>query len=202
MRLRGPGDVLEDVRPAREHHEQAAQEKDLLSHIAWSIFYNFNHAAAIHTWVPEEHELHWLKEQYPDTFEQYHLPRLRYWQAQHKAGQRWTNPGLPMLCQICQIPMAFPEPGDPTQICYRQVEHKGDTYHFCSDGCCDIFKGEPEKYVQAWLPVHQIFQGNCGGATLPEVLDWYHLKPEDAGDYADSADRANWARWTNNHDAA
>jgi phenol hydroxylase P3 protein len=32
-----------------KYHEQAAKEKDHLSHIAWSIFYNFNHAAAIHT---------------------------------------------------------------------------------------------------------------------------------------------------------
>ena len=50
--------------------------------------------------------------------------------------------------------------------------------------------------MQAWLPVHQIFQGNCGGATLPEVLDWYHLSPADRGDFADSQDRANWQRWT------
>jgi phenol hydroxylase P3 protein len=25
----------------------------------------------------------------------------------------------------------------------------------------DIFDNEPEKYVQSWLPVHQIYQGNC-----------------------------------------
>ena len=22
-------------------------------------------------------------------------------------------------------------------------------------------------YVQAWLPMHQIYQGNCGGTTFP-----------------------------------
>jgi phenol hydroxylase P3 protein len=183
-----------------KYHEQAAKEKDHLSHIAWSIFYNFNHAAAIHTWVPDAPEMQWLAQKYPDSFDQHYRPRFDYWKQQQQAGQRWTNPGLPMLCQVCQIPMAFTEPDDPTQICYRHAEHGGEHYHFCSDGCRDIFQGEPEKYVQAWLPVHQIFQGNCGGATLPEVLDWYHLKPEDRGDYADSPDRANWQRWTGHTD--
>ena len=23
--------------------------------------------------------------------------------------------------------------------------------------------------------MHQIFQGNCGGAEIPDVLNWYHL---------------------------
>ncbi len=49
----------------------------------------------------------------------------------------------------------------PRKICYRESEFKGDKYHFCSDHCKDIFDGEPQKYVQAWLPVHQIYQGNC-----------------------------------------
>ena len=72
-----------------------------------------------------------------------------------------TTDTLPMLCQICQIPMAFTEPDDPTKICYRESDYLGNKYHFCSDGCKDIFDNEPEKYVQAWMPVQQIYQGNC-----------------------------------------
>ena len=94
----------------------------------------------------------------------------RRWRRQ---GKRFYNMALPQLCQTCQIPMVFTEPGDPTTICFRTSKFKGDAYHFCSDGCKDIFDDEPEKYVQAWLPVHQIFQGNCGGATVPDVLDCY-----------------------------
>jgi phenol hydroxylase P3 protein len=40
--------------------------------------------------------------------------------------------------------------------------------------------------------VHQIFQGNCGGAAIPDILNWYHFKPEDGGDYAGSADETRW----------
>ena len=78
------------------------------------------------------------------------------------------------------------------QIAYRVSEFNGEKFHTCSDGCKDIFDHEPEKYVNAWLPVHQIFQGNCGGATIPDVLNWYHFKPEDGGDYVGSVDEARW----------
>jgi phenol hydroxylase P3 protein len=61
-----------------------------------------------------------------------------------------------MLCTTCQIPMLFTEEGDPTQICYRDSDYFGNKYHFCSDHCQHIFDDEPEKYVQSWLPVHQI----------------------------------------------
>ena len=64
--------------------------------------------------------------------------------------------------------MIFTEPGDPTKICYREVDYKGDKYHFCSDHCKKIFEDEPEKYVQAWLPVHQIYQGNCFPRHRPD----------------------------------
>jgi phenol hydroxylase P3 protein len=77
----------------------------------------------------------------------------------------------------------------------RSSLHQGERFNTCSDGCQWIFEREPEKYRQAWLPVHQIFQGNCGGATIPEVLKWYGLEPGDSGEYLDSRDAKNWAEW-------
>ncbi len=186
-----------------KYWEVSVKEKDRLSHEAWAIFYNYGHAAAIHTWMPDESEMQWLSEKYPDTFDKYYRPRFDHWKWHYSEKGRWYNNTLPMLCQVCQIPMAFTEPDDPTQICFRSAEHKGDKYHFCSDGCKDIFCNEPEKYVQAWLPVHQIYQGNCGGASVPEVLEWYHLKHgQDNMEYLDSQDRANWMKWKNLTEAA
>lgn len=179
-----------------KYHDVAAFEKTHLSHIAWGIFYNYSHIAAIHTWIPKEDEMRWLAGKYPDSFDRYYRPRYAFWDKQQKAGQRFYNMGLPMLCQICQIPMAFYEPGQPGKICYRESDYRGNRFHFCSDGCKDIFNNEPEKYSQAWLPVQQILQGNCGGASIPEVLAWYHIKEgQDNGDFADSPDKANWEKW-------
>jgi phenol hydroxylase P3 protein len=93
--------------------------------------------------------------------------------------------------------MVFTEPDDPTKLCLRSSEHGGEKYHFCSDGCKDIFDFEPKKYIQSWLPVHQIYQGNCGGSTMPEVLDWYGIKNgADNLDYEGSPDQAVWNEWT------
>ena len=138
----------------------------------------------------------WLSEKYPNTFDKYYRPRLEMWAEMDKAGQRFYFNGLVQLCHTCQLPMLYTEPGDPTTTCFRESHFKGERYHFCSDGCKDIFDNEPEKYAQAWLPIQQILQGNCGGPTVPEVLKWYQIKTgTDNGDYVGSEDQRLWESW-------
>ncbi len=186
--------------------EQIALEKDHLSHQAWSTFYNYAAAANFHTWMPDEDEMAWLSAKYPESFDKHYRPRYEFWREQAVKGNRFYNKTLPMLCQTCQIPMLFTEPGDPTKICYREVDYKGDKYHFCSDHCKAIFEHEPEKYVQAWLPVHQIYQGNCfpegtdptveGFDALGAVLKYYNLEHgRDNLDFDISEDKKNFAEW-------
>ena len=186
--------------------KQTFEDKEHISHQAWSTFYQYGAAADFHTWMPKPDEMDWLSEKYPSTFDKYYRPRFEYWAEQHAAGNRFYNNTLPMLCQTCQIPMLFTEPGDPTQICYRESDYNGDKYHFCSDHCKGIFDHEPEKYVQAWLPVHQIYQGNCfpegtdptveGFQPLPEVLKYYHINHgRDNLEYEGSEDQRNFEAW-------
>ena len=191
-----------------KYHEVAAKEKGRLSHEAWAAFNNYGHAADFNTWVPKPDEMNWLSEKYPETFDRLYRARFEWLAEQEKRnGKMWRNPTLPMLCQTCQVPCIFTEPDDPTTICLRETSYHGMKYHFCSDGCKAIFEDEPEKYVQAWLPVHQIYQGNCfpegadptapGFDPLSEVLKYYHLVPgADSGDFNTSPDRLNWERWT------
>lgn len=183
------------IRPPRCMAD-ATEAKSHMSHQAWATFYQYGAAAAFHTWIPKPDELDWLSAKYPESFDRYYRPRLEFWGKEAAKGNRFYNATLPMLCQICQIPMIFTEPGDPTKLCYRESEHRGDRFHFCSEHCKAIFDHEPEKYVQAWLPVHQIYQGNCGGASLDDVLRWYRL---DAGkdnlDFEGSEDQRNFAAW-------
>ena len=180
-----------------DYVETIAKEKEHLSHQAWWIFYNFTHAAAFHTWIPSAKELDWLSEKYPDTFDQYYRPRFELAAQMEKEGERFYCSGLPQLCQTCQIPMGFTEMDNPTLIAYRDSVYKGDRYHFCSDGCKNIFDDEPEKYVHAWLPVQQIFQGNCGGADVETVLkDYYRLNMgADNMEYTGSPDDLRWKVW-------
>jgi phenol/toluene 2-monooxygenase (NADH) P3/A3 len=174
----------------------ANEAKSHISHQAWATFYQYGAAAAFHTWMPNEQELDWLSAKYPESFDRYYRPRFTHWRKEAEQGNRFYNKTLPMLCQTCQIPMLFTEPGDPTRICYRESEHRGSKFHFCSDHCKAIFDHEPEKYVQAWLPVHQIYQGHCGGATLEDVLRWYHLDSgKDNLEFEGSEDQKNFAAW-------
>ena len=74
------------------------------------------------------------------------------------------------------------------------------------DHCKSIFDHEPEKYVQSWLPVHQIYQGNCfpegtdptveGFDPLAAVLKYYNLEHgRDNLDFDISEDKKNFAEW-------
>ncbi len=53
------------------------------------------------------------------------------------------------------------------------------------------------KYIQAWLPVHQILQGNCGGADVEAVVrDYYNINPgQDNFEYQDSPEHQRWQAW-------
>ena len=190
----------------------ACDGKDHISHQAWNTFYNYGAAAAFHTWVPGADEMQWLSQKYPDSFDRYYKPRLDHYAERAAQGRRFYNATLPMLCTTCQIPMVFTEPGDPRWIAYRETQHDGDLYHFCSDHCREIFEFEPQKYVQSWLPVHQIYQGHCfkpdadptapGFEPLAEVLRYYAFDVgRDNMDFDGSEDQRHFQEWGGGQDA-
>ena len=177
------------------HVEQAVAEKSTLSHQLYYTLYSFGFATAFNTTAPTPAEMDWMSREYPDTFDRDFRPRWERVAKMAEEGNRFFYRGLPTLCQVCQIPAVYSEPGDVTTSSIRHSEFNGERFNTCSDGCKWIFEREPEKYVQAWLPVHQIFQGNCGGATVPEVLEWSGLHDGDSGEYLTSADKALWDKW-------
>ena len=139
--------------------------------------------------------MEWLQQKYPPPFENYYLPRWTPFNNQAASGNQFKNFGLAKLCQCCQLPCVFTEPDDPTQLCHRETVYKGEIYHFCSDGCEEIFHKEPEKYVQAWLPMPQLFQEPIKG-DLAAWMDWVSLKDgSDNGDFSVSEDRRNFEAW-------
>ena len=83
-----------------------------------------------HTWMPDSEHLDWLSEKYPNTFDKYYRPRWEMWAQAEKEGKRFYNMALPQLCQTCQIPMAYTEPGDPTTICFRETPVQGRDLSF------------------------------------------------------------------------
>lgn len=178
------------IRPPK-YAEQATAEKDHLSHQLWSLFYQWSWGTGLHAWLPKKEEMDWLSKQYPDTFDKHYRPRFEYWRSLEERGTPFSNTSLGCLCQICQIPMVYTEVSDPTKISYRESEYNGDKYHFCSDGCKDIFDNEPEKYVQAWLPVQQMLQGTMG----EDMYAYMHVGRTEGGNFTGSPDQVNWDKW-------
>lgn len=186
--------------------EDATLAAEHVSHQAWAFLYQHNAVANFHTWIPSAEELDWLSAKYPNTFDKYYRPRWEHWRKEEAEGRRFRNKALPQLCQTCQVPMFFTEPNDPDKISLRRTEFKGEKYNFCSDHCKSIFDHEPEKYIQAWLPVHQIFQGNCfpagtnpteeGFDPLLAVLKYWSFDiGVDNADFEGSEDQKNFIKW-------
>lgn len=191
-----------------KHWEVTVKEKRHASHLLWSTFYQFRHAAGFPVWLPSAEEMDWFSAKYPETFDKHYRPLYEHWAELERLGTPFANPTLPQLCQTCQWPLLFTEADEPSQICYREATYKSEKFHFCSDGCKDIFCNEPEKYVHAHLPVHQIYQGNYFNPgvdptaadfnPLAEALKYMGITPGvDGGDFATHIDAVNWAKWTN-----
>jgi len=167
--------------------EHGVAEKEIYSHQVAILLSKAHPFTFFHPVVPTAKDKAWLREKYPSTFEKYYE---KYWDQNPLP----TLYGLPQLCQVCQLPMVFTEPGDPTTVAFRTSEYNGETYWTCSDGCKHIFDQEPHKYVQAWLPVHSYLNGECG--PLDKLAEYWGTDPEDTGLYPTSADARNFAAWT------
>jgi phenol hydroxylase P3 protein len=175
--------------------DDAEKAIDHMSHQFMLGLYQWSFGTSFHSWIPCDEDMDWLSKKYPDTFDKYYRPRWDHIKKLAAAGTPFKNYGLAKLCQTCQLPVVFTEPDDPTMSCHREAEYKGEKYHFCSDGCQDIFANEPEKYIQAWLPMPQLFQEPNNG-DLAAWMDWVSLKDGlDNGDYDGSQDQQNFQQW-------
>ncbi len=174
----------------------ALEANDHMSHQFMLGLYQWSFGTAFHSWIPSEEEMDWLSASYPTTFDRYYRPRWDHFRKLAAQGQQFRNLGLAKLCQTCQLPVVFTEPGNPTLQCFRETEYRGDLYHFCSDHCQAIFEHEPEKYMQAWLPMNQLFQGTSGGGGIENWMKWVNLVDgQDNGDYEGSQDQRNFRAW-------
>ncbi len=186
-----PTDMINTIMAERGH----------MSHQLWKTFYYHSGATGLHAWMPDAKKMDWLSEKYPDTFDKYYRPVFEEFAKHDKGdGDRFYGETLPMLCQTCQVPALFTEieEGRANVYSHKTTEYNGEIFHFCSDACKTIFTDQPDKYTQSWLPPHQIFQGNCGGTTMPEVLKWYHIENGvDNLDYVGSSDEKTWNKLKN-----
>ena len=174
--------------------DDAEKAIDHMSHQLMLGLYQWSFGTAFHSWIPPQEDMDWLSQKYPDTFDTYYRPRWEYLRQCAAEGRPFKNLGLAKLCQVCQLPVVFTEPDDATQRCHRSLEHDGETYHFCSDGCQHIFEDETEKYIQAWLPMPALAREF--DLDVPAWMAWVGMVDgQDNGDYDGSLDQQHFNAW-------
>ncbi len=84
-------------------------------------------------------------------------------ESEHKGGT--PSAGATVKDPVCHMDVVPERAGG-------SYEHAGKTYHFCSRGCVEKFKADPEKYLKATAPtpmgLHQVGGGlqQIGGARV------------------------------------
>ena len=179
----------------------ACAAKAHLSHQTWNGFYGHSSSTAFHTWVPNDDELNWLHFKYPDSFNKYYRPRLEYYRAQQAAGQRWQSRGRPMWCRTCHFPAWFTQPGQPRWLVPVQAELDGQTEHFCSVHCRNIFQREPAKYQQSQPRLQQFLAAQAGATGLEfdafgaAAANGVAPTEDGGGEFIGSADQRHFREW-------
>ncbi|MFX8938063.1 phenol 2-monooxygenase, partial [Acinetobacter baumannii] len=82
-----------------------------MSHQFMLGLYQWSFGTAFHSWIPTDADMDWLSSKYPTTFDKYYRPRWNHIKELAAAGTPFKNYGLAKLCQTCQLPVVFTEPG-------------------------------------------------------------------------------------------
>ena len=158
-----------------------------ITHQAWAALYNYGAAAAFHTRIPSAEEMDWLSSNIP-TPSTNTTARVSSTGASRRS---WASAFTPRRYR-CYVRSARCRCSSPSRAIRRRSAIANPSIAATSSPWLgplqeEIFDNEPEKYIQAWLPTHQVYQGNCfpegadpsqpGFEPLTEVLKYYNFNP-------------------------
>lgn len=169
----------------------------------WDIFLDelnwYNHALHMGVWFwrptvwwnPDAgvslEEREWLEAKYPgwnDTFGKYWDPIIE--NARQGKLEKTLPQTLPVVCNMCQIPIVTPSDPKLRHIAPHVSEHNGRRYNFCSEPCKWIFDTTPERYAGHLNIVDRFLAGHIQPPTVEGALQYMGLAPEIMGRDADN----------------
>lgn len=174
------------------HAEDSIKEKEHYSHAVMRILDHAKHANAFRGFRLQPDDYEWLSREYPDTFERYYAPFFRRMDDHVMAV---ATPGFPAICTVCQIPLEFPDPDNPTRFWTQYSEYNNKTYMTCSPGCKHIFEQEPHKYSKIWWPAEAYASGEFGENLPGDLFKYFGFAPEEANEYYSSRDYERWLKY-------
>lgn len=171
------------------HAEDSIKEKEHYSSATMRILDEYKHAIFFRGFKLQPDDYEWLSETYPNTFEQYYAP---YFRRNDDHVFSTAGPGFPAVCSVCQIPLMFPNPDNPTQHWTQISEYNNKTYCTCSPGCKHIFEQEPQKYAQIWWPGEAFISGELGTDFPGDLFKSWSITPDEAGEHYSSQEHERW----------
>ena len=183
--------------PPPRHVEQASPRRSILSHQVYWTLYQFQLRRGVHhdrarrrgAWTG-------CREKYPETFDQYFRP---LWDkgSEDAGGRRpFFFRGLPQLCQVCQIPMVFTEPGDPTTPCQRHSElRRASATTPAPTAASGSSSGSPRSTSRRGCRCTRSTRATAAEPPFPRCWPGTACRTVTRGEYLRSADKAYWDKW-------
>ncbi|GAX91277.1 aromatic/alkene/methane monooxygenase hydroxylase/oxygenase subunit alpha [Effusibacillus lacus] len=134
---------------------------------------------------PEERE--WLEAKYPGWNDNFG----RHWDViaenvRQGRIEKTLPQTLPMVCNMCQIPICTPSDPKQRHLAPYVSEHNGRRYHFCSEPCKWVFDINTERYAGHLNIVDRFLAGHIQPPTPEGAYAYMGLTPEVWGQDADN----------------
>jgi toluene monooxygenase system protein A len=157
------------------------EEIEMGNHHGWGIgIYTFRPTMWMDWPVQSEKTRAWLREKYPDSFEQYYEPLwLGYEELWAKGeGAKTGGEAMVSICNLCQLPCTAIRPG---KITLEALDYQGRTYVFCSKPCRWIFEQQPELYASHTNAADRLFTGEFPTDLGELVMGPFGITPDVLG---------------------
>lgn len=138
-------------------------------------------------WRPQagvsRRERKWLVEKYPKWEQQFGPTWDLIIENLANGEEHKTHPQtLPWLCNCCQLPIgSAAAPNDPrSPVRSYPLTHAGQSYHFCSKPCRQIWWEDKDMLNQKTI-VERVIAGEAGGDSVEAVMAFMGMDAADQG---------------------
>ena len=183
-----------------KHVDDAIAEKEVLSHQVYWTLYQFSHAAAFTTTMPDADAQTWLSENYADTFDKLYKP---LWEQGAAATSRpvagTSSADCPSCARSARSRCSSPSPATRRRCASASRTTRARRSRPAPTAASGSSSASPRSTSRRGCRCTRSTRATAAAPTIPDVLAWYGIQEGDSGEYKGSVDANNWNTW---HDDA